>query len=195
MTSNTGDYLDGNAAMGALSELFAVDLTAAEGECAFCGAQKHFADAQLYVDAPGFVARCSSCGHILLRLVRSANRVFFEMRGLVYLAIRDVGLPKAIAAYFDAEKTKDVEQQTACFAEHALVHDEHCDYRGLDAIRYWKRTAQEKFEYRCQPLGASTDGDSVTVVVRLTGNFPGSPVELDHKFTLIGDKIASLVIE
>ena len=87
MSSYTGDYLDGNAAMGALSEMFAVDITAAEGQCAFCGASKHFADARLYMDAPGLVARCAACDHVLLRLVRGENRVFLDMRGLTYLCI------------------------------------------------------------------------------------------------------------
>jgi hypothetical protein len=34
----------------------------------------------------------------------------------------------------------------------------------------------------------------VTVRARLTGEFPGSPLELDHIFKLSGDKIASLEI-
>jgi hypothetical protein len=34
----------------------------------------------------------------------------------------------------------------------------------------------------------------VTVRARLTGEFPGSPIELDHIFTLSNGKIASLEI-
>ena len=30
----------------------------AEGQCAHCGAKNHFAEAHLYTQAPGFVARC-----------------------------------------------------------------------------------------------------------------------------------------
>ena len=36
------DYLDGNAAAGELSKLFAIDVTAAEGQCALCGKEKRF---------------------------------------------------------------------------------------------------------------------------------------------------------
>ena len=36
--------------------------------------------------------------------------------------------------------------------------------------------------------------DPSIVTNRLTGNFPGSPIELDFAFTLDGDKIASLEI-
>src|SRR2546429_4107520 len=38
--SLTFNYLDGNAAAGELSRIFAMDLTAAEGQCAHCGARK-----------------------------------------------------------------------------------------------------------------------------------------------------------
>jgi hypothetical protein len=34
MTSDTYDYLDGNAAAGKLSKIFVMDVTAAEGQCA-----------------------------------------------------------------------------------------------------------------------------------------------------------------
>jgi hypothetical protein len=42
MTSTTDNYLDGNAAAGELSKIFNMDFTAAEGQCAHCGAKKRF---------------------------------------------------------------------------------------------------------------------------------------------------------
>ena len=78
-------YLDGNAAAGELSRIFTVDLTAAEGQCANCGAKRRFADAHLYVDCPGLVARCDMCDHVLLRLVNTAGRTFLDLRGMTYL--------------------------------------------------------------------------------------------------------------
>jgi len=77
-------YLDGNAA-GELSRIFTVDLTAAEGQCANCGAKRRFADAHLYVHCPGLVARCAMCDHVLLRLVNTAGRTFLDLRGMTYL--------------------------------------------------------------------------------------------------------------
>jgi len=47
MSSQNDDYLDGNAAAGELSNIFAMDVTAAEGQCANCGATKRFAEAHL----------------------------------------------------------------------------------------------------------------------------------------------------
>jgi hypothetical protein len=42
---------------------------------------------------------------------------------------------------------------------------------------------------------SSTVRDGATIVVgRVAGDFPNSPIELDHIFRLDGDKIASLEI-
>jgi hypothetical protein len=80
------NYLDGNAAAGELSKIFAVDITSAEGQCANCGAKKRFAEAHLYMQCPGLVARCPLCGHVLLRFANIQERVFLDLRGLTYLA-------------------------------------------------------------------------------------------------------------
>ena len=81
------DYIDGNAAAGELSNIFAMDVTAAKGQCAHCGATRRFAEAHLYMQAPGFVARCSVCQHVLLRLVNTGQRVFLDLRGLTCLIL------------------------------------------------------------------------------------------------------------
>ena len=86
MNSNIDDYLDGNAAAGELSKIFAMDLTSAVGKCVHCGATKRFAEAHLYMQAPGVVARCPVCEHVLLRLANVRQRVFLDVRGLMHLS-------------------------------------------------------------------------------------------------------------
>jgi len=81
------NYLDGNAAAGELSRIFATDLTSAKGKCVHCGVMGRFAEAHLYVKCPGMVARCAGCGHILLRLVNSGGRLLLDLRGMTYLAL------------------------------------------------------------------------------------------------------------
>ncbi len=87
MSSHTYDYLDGNAAAGELSKIFAMDVTAAEEQCAHCGATKRFAEAHLYMQCPGVVARCVVCEHVLLRLVNARQRVLLDLRGMTYLSL------------------------------------------------------------------------------------------------------------
>lgn len=80
-------YLDGNAAAGELSKVFAIDITAAQGQCGNCGATRCFAEARLYMDGPGLVARCCVCEHVLLRAVNARQHVFLDVRGLTYLRL------------------------------------------------------------------------------------------------------------
>jgi hypothetical protein len=103
-------------------------------------------------------------------------------------------VPRPVATYLAAEKAKDTDMLVLCFADDALVHDEDRDYRGLDAIRAWKQEAEAKYQYVMEPLDASVSENTVKLRARLTGNFPGSPLELDHTFTLANDKIISLEI-
>ena len=85
--NTSANYLDGNAAAGELSRIFAVDLTNAQGQCGNCGAKKPFAEAHLYMQCPGVVARCALCGHVLLRMVDVGQRVFLDLTGLTYLSL------------------------------------------------------------------------------------------------------------
>lgn len=87
------NYLDGNAAAGNLSAIFAVDVTSAEGECANCGTRKPFAEAHLYVRCPGLIARCPLCGHVLLRLANVQHGIVLDIRGMTHLVF-DRALPK-----------------------------------------------------------------------------------------------------
>ena len=79
------NYLDGNAAAGELRKIFAIDVTSAEGQCAHCGTRKRFAEARLYMQCPGVVARCCVCEHVLLRMVNVRQHVFLDMRGMTYV--------------------------------------------------------------------------------------------------------------
>jgi len=87
MNSHTYDYLDGNAAAGELSKIFAMDVTSAVGQCAHCGATKRFAEAHLYMQGPGIVARCAACENVLLRYANVRQRVFLDVRGMAYFRL------------------------------------------------------------------------------------------------------------
>jgi hypothetical protein len=61
--------LDGNAIAGDLFEIFGTDMTTARGACAHCGATMPIAELVVYLRAPGAVARCRSCGGVVMVLV------------------------------------------------------------------------------------------------------------------------------
>jgi hypothetical protein len=78
---------DGNALAGPLGELFGVDVTSATGRCASCGRTDVVAELRVYRHAPGLVARCPGCDEVILRLVRSTDRAWLDLRGIVSLEI------------------------------------------------------------------------------------------------------------
>jgi hypothetical protein len=105
-----------------------------------------------------------------------------------------LNVPEPVALYLAAEAAKDPDAVSHCFTEDGTVHDEGRDYRGHNSIRQWKQAVDTKYRYVLQTINSQTHGDQVNVRVRLVGEFPGSPVELDHVFTLSDDKIVSLEI-
>lgn len=73
--------LDGNAAAGLLTEVFAVEMTAAIGTCAHCGAANAVGALQLYAHAPGAVLRCPDCTGVLMTIVRTRDRLHVDLSG------------------------------------------------------------------------------------------------------------------
>jgi len=108
-------------------------------------------------------------------------------------AVEPLDLPAPVAAYFAADAT-GAEAVAQCFTDRAVVIDERQEHRGRAAIARWKADASAKFRYSVERLGAYVAGDQTTVTGRVTGDFPGSPVDLQYHFTLEGDKIARLEI-
>ena len=102
-------------------------------------------------------------------------------------------LPKPIAAYFAADQG-DSEATSQCFIETAVVKDEGHTYHGRAAIKQWKAEASTKYQYTSEPFECERKDGKLVVTSRLTGTFPGSPVNLRFFFGLEGDKIASLEI-
>ncbi len=103
-------------------------------------------------------------------------------------------LPKPIVLYIAAENSGDISLFDQCFVDDAVVRDENETHRGLPAIKKWKAETKRKYQHTVEPLSVIQKEGKTIVTNRLTGNFPGSPIELDFAFTLSGDKIVSLEI-
>jgi len=102
-------------------------------------------------------------------------------------------LPQPVTAYFAADKG-DIEAFSRCFSENAVVQDEGKTYRGLAAIKEWKANASTEYQYTSVPFASEVKDEKIIVTSRVTGNFPGSPVDLRYFFQLNDDKIVSLEI-
>ena len=105
----------------------------------------------------------------------------------------NLNLPEPIAAYFDSD-LRDGEAVARCFTRHAVVKDEGRTYSGTEAIGAWKTAASAKYAYTSAPFAVERQDDRCIVTSRLTGNFPGSPIDLRYLFRLERGKIAYLEI-
>ena len=105
-----------------------------------------------------------------------------------------IDLPRPIAVYIAAANRADADALSQCFAEHAVVRDEGQTLEGLATIRRWMTETKKKYQHTIEPLASAQKDDKTIVTNRLTGHFPGSPIELQFTFGFEGNKIASLEI-
>jgi hypothetical protein len=105
-----------------------------------------------------------------------------------------ISLPPSIAAYIAGSNAHDPDACAACFSAAAVVIDEKRERRGNADIRAWKDEVTKKYQPVLEVLKSVTADGRTIVTGHVSGNFPGSPVELSYAFTLKGDKIARLEI-
>jgi hypothetical protein len=79
--------VDGNAAAGELSAIFAFDVTVARTTCAGCRDTRPLAELHVYLRAAGMVLRCAGCGAVQVRVVRAPERAWVDLRGVEVLEI------------------------------------------------------------------------------------------------------------
>ena len=105
-----------------------------------------------------------------------------------------IKLPAPIDLFFASENAHDPSAFDQCFAAGAVVRDEGTTITGVTAIKAWRAETGQKYQHSVEPLAVSTRDGKVVVTGRVSGNFPGSPITLDHIFEIEGGKIVSLEI-
>jgi uncharacterized Zn finger protein len=81
------EELDGNAIAGQLREVFGREMTTARGACAHCGTGSQLAELAVYMDGPGTVVRCRSCGGVAIVLVTVRQTTCIDLAGFTLDAI------------------------------------------------------------------------------------------------------------
>jgi len=71
--------LDGNAIGGLLREIFAMEMTMAQGTCANCGKVHMVGEVVVYLHAPGVVVRCPSCDYVQMKIVQGRGKYWIDM--------------------------------------------------------------------------------------------------------------------
>ena len=65
---------------------------------------------------------------------------------------------------------------------------------GVTAIGRWMEEAKRKYQHTTTPFAVVRRDGKTVVTAKVSGNFPNSPVNLEHVFEIEGDKITSLEI-
>src|ERR1700720_1708429 len=105
-----------------------------------------------------------------------------------------LSLPEPIANYFAADTAGDASALARCFTVEGVVRDEGGTFAGIAAIQQWHTRAKAKYHYMVEPLSVSGRDGEIVVIGKVTGDFPGSPITLQHVFRVTDHKIVSLEI-
>lgn len=103
-------------------------------------------------------------------------------------------LKPPIATYFASSNAHDADGLAALFTEDGRVEDEQSDHRGQGAIRGWAEDTFRKYATVLSPRQAAVESEATVVTTGVAGTFPGSPIELDFRFVVEGERIKKLQI-
>jgi ketosteroid isomerase-like protein len=110
--------------------------------------------------------------------------------------IRLTGLPRTIADYLTAHRTRDADTAITCFTNDAAVIDDGKTYHGTADIHTWLDRSAGEYTYTIELIGAEKiDDEQYIAINHLEGDFPAGVVDLHFQFTLRDGRIARLVIE
>ena len=101
-------------------------------------------------------------------------------------------LPEPIATYFASEHNP--EALARCFKADAILKDDGHTYEGVDAITAFLAAASARYNATTVPFDVKDNDGFHIVRAKVTGNFPGSPVNLSYRFGLERGLIDSLEI-
>ena len=99
-----------------------------------------------------------------------------------------------IDLYFASGNAHDSSAIDRCFAAGGVVRDEGKIITGLAAIKAWRVETSRKYHHTVEPLAVSARDGWVVVTGKVSGDFPGSPVNLEHIFKIEDGRIVSLEI-
>jgi len=105
-------------------------------------------------------------------------------------------LPTAIESYLRGINGRDAAAFQSSFVDDAVVKDIGREIRGITAIADWARHEIFAVNVSLEPIkAAASDGETI-VTVKVDGTFDRTglpdPLVMEHCFTIVADRIASL---
>lgn len=106
----------------------------------------------------------------------------------------ELELNDVIRDFIEKSNSRDVQGLTSLFTSDPVISDEGQTHRGLAEIRGWAERTQIEYGFTLEALNSADVDSETTVNCRVSGNFPGSPVELPFRFKFDAGKIAGIAI-
>ena len=103
-------------------------------------------------------------------------------------------LPPPLDAYFSAANAHDADGSPPASPPTPSCMTSIEDQAGRDAIRAWADETGRRYRHTAEVRAVETEGDRTTVTAKVSGNFPGSPIELRYGFTLANELVRRLEI-
>jgi hypothetical protein len=103
-------------------------------------------------------------------------------------------LPIAIRSYLETPSQDVGTKLGELFTGDAVVHDDGHTHVGLESIQRWNNEVVSAFAFTREVVEVLVRGSGTVVRLRIEGDFPGSPIDLHHHFSLDGNKIALMTI-
>ena len=79
--------VDANAIGGMLATVFGADVTGSPGQCAHCHTVSVVGTMRVYMRGPGVVVRCTACGQVVMRMVRTPTATYLDVSGASFVRI------------------------------------------------------------------------------------------------------------
>lgn len=103
-------------------------------------------------------------------------------------------LPTLLDRYVAAQNAHDIPALVACFAPDGHVYDEGKVHFGPEQIWVWAEDAAARYAATMTPRSLTAEAERAALVSTVSGNFPGSPIDLTFNFTLEAGHIRTLEI-
>ena len=107
-----------------------------------------------------------------------------------------MSLPNHLKLLLEAFNTKNSSLFLSCFTLDAEVQDKGEDKRaiGHNAIKAWFEEGFAKFDFSTEPFDHQEILHGSILKAKVSGNFPGSPLNFLYEVHLDGDQINKLTI-
>jgi len=106
-----------------------------------------------------------------------------------------IELPAVVNDLITNQNNHDAGLLALCFDEAAEVFDEGGHYIGRQAIKAWNEDVTRKYKMQLAPLGFKQLDSKIILMVKVSGNFPGSPIQLYYHLVVENDLITHLSIK